>query len=77
MVDLIDTLHTPHRAGAEIDARDRDERTALHFAAIAGGEEACHALIRRGADPHAQDVDRETPLVRGTAHHHHRPLLYY
>lgn len=47
--------------GAEIDARDRKGRTALHWAAFCDVETA-DLFLRHGADPNARDEDGETPL---------------
>lgn len=65
------------RSGADVEAKDHDGRTALHYATIVGVEEACHILIRCGADPHAQDIDLETPLVGDPIQMvHWHPLTY-
>ena len=42
--------------------RDRDGRTALHYAAFEGQVEAIERLIREGADVDAQDDRGYTPL---------------
>ena len=49
--------------GVEVDARDETyQRTALHFACVNGNMELAMALVDRGADVHARDVDQRTPL---------------
>ena len=48
-------------AGAGIDARDNNGRTALHYAAAAGYTDVAKALVDRGADLSAKDVDGVTP----------------
>jgi hypothetical protein len=44
--------------GADVRARDRNARTALHVAAFASQREAMHALVKAGADPNALEGDR-------------------
>ena len=49
--------------GVEIDARDEThQRTALHWACDRGNMELAMALVDRGADVDARDVDQMTPL---------------
>lgn len=38
------------------------ERTALHFAALMGHEEAVILLLRKGANPWVKDIDGNTPI---------------
>ncbi|KAI9339812.1 ankyrin repeat-containing domain protein [Zopfochytrium polystomum] len=47
--------------GATVDARDADEATPLHYAAIAESREAIDALLACGADRTAKNADGETP----------------
>ena len=50
-------------AGADPNARDKDDRTPLHSAARSNGNEAVvAALLEAGADPNARDKDDRTPL---------------
>jgi ankyrin repeat protein len=48
-------------AGAGIDVRDANGRTALHYAAAAGYTDVAKLLVDRGADVNAKDVDGVTP----------------
>ena len=48
--------------GANANAKDVHERTALHFAAENGHPAVCTALLSLGADPGAKDKYRETAL---------------
>ncbi|WP_433432506.1 ankyrin repeat domain-containing protein [Nonomuraea sp. CA-141351] len=53
-------------SGADIEARDRQRRTALLLAAAADHVEAAKILVAAGADPNAQDSRHDTPwLVTG------------
>jgi len=47
---------------ADIDARNDDQGTPLHYACDMGHTEVAMALMERGADIDARDVDQETPL---------------
>ncbi|GAB3822637.1 hypothetical protein GCM10028820_33710 [Tessaracoccus terricola] len=47
--------------GADVDRRDGEGRTALHYATRAGGA-AVVLLLNAGADPNAQSTDGSTPL---------------
>ena len=44
--------------------------TPLHIAAEAGYLPVVEALLARGADPHAVDVEDKTPLSRAAARNH-------
>ena len=48
--------------GADIDARDDDQRTPLHYACDKGLTKVAMALMERGADIDARDDDQRTPL---------------
>jgi len=48
-------------AGAGIDVRDNNGRTALHYAAAAGYTDVAKALAEHGADLNVKDVDGVTP----------------
>jgi uncharacterized protein len=50
------------KAGAGIDVRDNNGRTALHYAAAAGYTDVAKLLAERGADINAKDVDGVTPV---------------
>ena len=49
------------KAGAGIDVRDNNGRTALHYAAAGGYTDVAKALVDHGADVNATDVDGVTP----------------
>ena len=48
--------------GADVDARDVNQRTPLHYACDKGHMEVAMALVDRGADVDARDVNQRTPL---------------
>jgi len=48
--------------GHDIDTRDSDDCTSLHWAADKGNVEIIRLLIERGASLSAQDADGMTPL---------------
>lgn len=50
-------------AGAEIDARDKDQRTPLLLATRADAIDSARALIEAGADVNARDNIRDTPFL--------------
>ncbi len=52
--------YLPH--GADVSARDRSGRTALHYAALGGGR-VVEALVHGGADVNAVDHSGDTPLL--------------
>lgn len=48
--------------GEDVNAADRDGRTALHHAAIVGDQEIAEVLLRSGARPNSVDRQGWTPL---------------
>ena len=48
--------------GADVDARDADQRTPLHYACANRNMELAMALVDRSADVNARDEDQWTPL---------------
>jgi len=50
--------------GADIEAKDNRGRTALHYAASEGYDQAVEFFLAKGVDIDAKDEDGETPLCR-------------
>ena len=50
--------------GADVNAKDKDGGTPLHYAAKYGRKETVELLIAKGADLNAKDDDGKTPLDR-------------
>ncbi len=50
-------------SGAEIDPRDRDQRTPLLLATHANAVETARLLVAAGADVNAKDNIRDTPFL--------------
>lgn len=50
------------KSGANANARNRDMRTPLHWAASNGNASVVRALVAAGADMEAKNADGETPL---------------
>src|SRR5688500_6254140 len=48
-----------------VQARDENGNTPLHFAALRENADAVDALLKRGADVHAVNVAKATPLHYG------------
>jgi ankyrin repeat protein len=57
-------------AGADKNAKDSYERTALHVCALNGNEAGLRLLLLRGADSLAVDRHGATPLADATSHAH-------
>lgn len=49
-------------AGAQVNARDKQQRVPLHYA-MAGEPEVIRRLMRAGADPKAEDIAGKTPAL--------------
>ncbi|KAK4560642.1 hypothetical protein LTR86_005220 [Recurvomyces mirabilis] len=66
------TLHRllDQTVGADVDARNRRGRTALHFAAAQGRREIVRCLLAHDADIDAKDNDGETPLIKAVQSGH-------
>ncbi len=54
-------------AGADLNARQKDGKTALHYAAQYGPAEALRLLLAAGADATLRDANGQTPLDLATA----------
>lgn len=48
--------------GADVNYKDSESRSALHYAAAAGNVSILKILINAGADVNIQDADEMTPL---------------
>lgn len=60
-LDDVDTIHSWHIAGADLNCSDYDKRTALHVAMNSKRENAIKYLLNNGADPDAKDQSGKTP----------------
>ena len=49
-------------AGEDVNAKDNNGVSPLHYAAYYGEKEVAELLIAKGADVNAKDVNDETPL---------------
>ena len=49
-------------AGTDVNAKDQNGKTPLHYAAWKGHKEIAELLIANGADVNAKDNNRQTPL---------------
>jgi ankyrin repeat protein len=54
-------------AGADVDARDDEGNSPLHFAVSRSAIEAVRELLRYGADPLATNNQRKTPITMAAA----------
>ena len=55
------------RLGADVNARDADERTALHGAAFMGLVETCKILLKAGAKIDLKDIMSRNPLLEAVS----------
>ncbi|MFO0599997.1 MAG: ankyrin repeat domain-containing protein [Myxococcaceae bacterium] len=62
-------------AGAAVDARDADGRTALHSAVMVNELAIVELLLRAGADPSAADAVGDVPLHFAAQHPARLPVL--
>lgn len=58
------------RARPVLEARDEQDATALHHAAVVGSTESARLLLERGADPGARDRAGRTPAMVATGAGH-------
>lgn len=59
----VDLLKKFHRAGMDLNIFDYDHRTALHLAAAEGRVECVKFLLEIGANPRAEDVFGNVPIM--------------
>ena len=59
-------------AGAAVDTKDQNGRTALHAAALGGDDAIAKALLAKGADLNAEDQAGSTALTYAAANGHDR-----
>jgi hypothetical protein len=55
------------KAGANVNAKDREDRTALMWAASEGKTKSCKILIDKGADMNARDRNKWNVLMHAKA----------
>ena len=55
-IDLVD-------AGVSVDAKDTQQRSALHLACLAGKGAAVTTLLSKGADVGSRSIIKQTPLM--------------
>lgn len=67
----IETAKLCIRNGADVNARDLDEYTALHGTAIEGGTEMCRLLLDHGAKINCRDVKCKTALHEACSRNHY------
>ena len=66
--DSIDEINELLEAGADLNARDRNDGAPLHWAAAANSPQAVERLIEAGASPNARSSADWTPLHWGAAY---------
>lgn len=59
----VETLHAMIARGANVDARDEHDDTALTWAAVGGHAEAARALLQAGANPDLRQYEGATALM--------------
>jgi len=70
-VDLVQTFLLSSRGDLQIDARDAEDNTVLHFAAAGGHEQVVRLLSTApGIDYNAVDYKGTTPLMLGSSRGH-------
>ena len=62
LVGLLADYHLEHDQATAIDMIDKEGRSALHYACIAGRHESVRILLVAGANPDLQDNEHLTPL---------------
>ena len=65
--ERVDALESLLKAGADVDLRDDEGNSPLHFAVSRGAVKATQLLLRFGADPLASNAQRQTPLTMAAA----------
>nr|MCR4623607.1 ankyrin repeat domain-containing protein [Alphaproteobacteria bacterium] len=62
--------------GANVNAQDKKELTALYYAASGGHENIVKYLVEHGADPNKGNEFKDTPLLRATKRRHDDIVKY-
>lgn len=68
--------HLIQQENADIEAKDEDGKTALHFAANHGNNKLVEYLLSEGANIEARDNDGRTPLLDAAAGGHDETVTY-
>lgn len=64
------------KEGADVNALDKNGRTALHLAAPIGRYTLVSFLVESGADVHIKDKDHKTALVYAIEKNHIKVIIY-
>ncbi len=65
--ERVDALEALLKAGADVDLRDDEGNSPLHFAVSRSAVRVTQLLLRYGADPLASNAQRQTPLTMAAA----------
>jgi len=68
--DLQTVIEHIEKKGKNIDSKDEDERTALHWAASAARLNVVSYLLEKGANPDSTDESKSTPFMSAVAAGH-------
>jgi cytohesin len=72
---LVDVASTLIKYGADVEVKDKDQRTPLHLAVISNNTRMVEFLLSHGGNAETYDKDQRTPLLDAVSKGRHNSIV--